>query len=96
MGVHAALVRPVLRTSRGRHAKPRPAWPWAAGWAAVLVLVAIWGPPALLLVPAAALVLIGAKLRTAARKIDTIFAEELTAEDPRETDQESDSAAEAA
>jgi hypothetical protein len=92
MNVHAALVRPVLRTSRGRHAKPRPAWPRVAGWAAVLVLVAIWGPPVLLVVPVAALALIGAKLRTAARKIDTIFAEELTGRAPRETDQECGSA----
>jgi peptidoglycan/LPS O-acetylase OafA/YrhL len=88
MSVHAALVRPVLQTSRGRHAKPRPAWPRVAGRAVFLVLavsavVAVVGagwPPVLLVVPAAALVLFVAsvaKLRTASRKIDTIFAEEL-------------------
>jgi fatty acid desaturase len=88
MSVHAALVRPVLQTSRGRHAKPRPAWPRVAGRAvflvlAVLAVVAVVGagwPPVLLVVPAAALVLFVAsvtKLRTASRKIDTIFAEEL-------------------
>lgn len=92
MDVHAALARPVLRSSRGRHAKPRPAWPRVAGWTAILVLVALWEPPVLLLVPVAALGLIAAKLRTAARKIDTIFAEELTGQASGETDQESDSA----
>jgi hypothetical protein len=48
--------------------------------------VAGW-PPVLLVVPAAALVLLVAgvvKLRTAARKIDSIFAEELTRETPAE------------
>jgi hypothetical protein len=45
-------------------------------------------PPVLLVVPATALVLLVAgvvKLRTAGRKIDTIFAEELTRETPAET-----------
>lgn len=104
MSVHAALVRPVPRPSRGRHAKPRPAWPRVAGRAvfpviAVLCAVAVAGagwPPVLLVVPAAALPLCVAsarKLRTASRKIDTIFAEELI--NP-ESDQECDPAAEAA
>lgn len=91
MSVHAAFPRPI-GTSRGRHAKPRPAWPRVAGRAvflisalvaAVLVIGAGW-PPVLLAVPAAALLLLVAsvaKLRTAARKIDTIFAEELTGRD---------------
>jgi peptidoglycan/LPS O-acetylase OafA/YrhL len=88
MNVHAALVRPVLRTSRGRHAKPRPVWPRVASRAVLLVLalfavVAVVGagwPPVLLVVPAAALALLVAsvaELRTAAQQIDTIFAEEL-------------------
>jgi hypothetical protein len=91
MSVHAALARPI-GTSRGRHAKPRPAWPRVVGRAVFLlsaviavvaVVVAGW-PPVLLAVPAAAFLLLVAsvaKLRTAARKIDTIFAEELTGED---------------
>jgi cobalamin biosynthesis protein CobD/CbiB len=89
MSVNAALVRP----ARGRHAKPRPAWPRVAGRAVFLVLALIFGgavvvaqwPPVLLVVPAAVLVLLVAsarKLRTAARKIDTIFAEELTIPEP--------------
>ena len=88
MSVHAALARPVFRTPSGRHAKPRPAWPRVAGRAvfllsALLAVAAVVGagwPPVLLVVPAAALVLLVAsvaKLRTAARKIDTIFTEEL-------------------
>ena len=92
MSVHAALARPVLRTPRGRHAKPRPAWPRVAARAlflvsaliaAVVVVGAGW-PPVLLVVPAAALLLLVAsvaKLRTAARKIDTIFVEELIERD---------------
>jgi hypothetical protein len=96
MSVHAALVRPVLRTPRGRHAKPRPAWPRVAVRVAFLVAALIsaggvagagW-PPVLLVVSTAALVLLVAsvaKLRTAARKIDTIFAEELSEPDARET-----------
>ncbi|MCR6488032.1 hypothetical protein M8542_34925 [Amycolatopsis sp. OK19-0408] len=57
---------------------------------AVISVVAVVGagwPPVLLVVPAAALLLLVAavaKLRTAARKIDTIFAEELTVETPAE------------
>ncbi|ADJ47678.1 hypothetical protein AMES_5853 [Amycolatopsis mediterranei S699] len=92
MSVHAALARPVLRTPRGRHAKPRPAWPRVAGRAVFLIfalvcVVAVTGfgwSPVLLVVPAAAFTLLVAsiaKLRTAARKIDTIFAEELTERD---------------
>ncbi|OXM60311.1 hypothetical protein [Amycolatopsis vastitatis] len=92
MSVHAALARPI-GTSRGRHAKPRPAWPRVAGRRAVFLLSAViaavavvgagW-PPVLLAVPAAALLLFAAsvaKLRTATGKIDTIFAEELTGRD---------------
>ncbi|MEV6832257.1 hypothetical protein [Amycolatopsis sp. NPDC051102] len=97
MSVHAALARPVFRTPSGRHAKPRPAWPRVAGRAVFLVIALIcvgavvgfgW-PPALLVVPAAALVLLvaaAAKLRSASRKIDTIFAEELSAPPDRGTD----------
>jgi hypothetical protein len=94
MSVHAALARPVLRTPRGRHAKPRPVWPRVVGRAVFLIsalfcAVAVVGfgwPPVLLVVPAATFVLLVAsiaKLRTAARKIDTIFAEELIESDPR-------------
>jgi peptidoglycan/LPS O-acetylase OafA/YrhL len=91
MSVHAALARPIGR-SRGRHAKPRPAWPrvavralflFSALIAAVVDLGAGW-PPVLLVVPAVVLLLFVAsvaKLRTAARKIDTIFAEELAERD---------------
>ena len=88
MSVHAALARPI-GTPRGRHAKPRPAWPRVVGRAvflvsAVIAALAVVGagwPPVLLVVPAAALLLLFAsvvKLRAAAGKIDTIFAEELT------------------
>ncbi|VVJ21354.1 Uncharacterised protein [Amycolatopsis camponoti] len=95
MSVHAALVRPVFGTPRGRHAKPRSAWPRMAVRTLFLLCAAIstgavvgadW-PPVLLVVPVAALLLLVAgavKLRTAARKIDTIFAEELTRETPAE------------
>ncbi|MEU4523580.1 hypothetical protein AB0F52_33305 [Amycolatopsis sp. NPDC024027] len=94
MSVNAALARPVFRTPRGRHAKPRPVWPRVAGRAVFLIsalvcAVAVAGfgwPPVLLVVPAAAFALLAAsvaKLRTAARKIDTIFAEELTGSDRR-------------
>lgn len=96
MSVHAALVRPVFGTPRGRHAKPRPAWPRVAVrtlflLCAVISVVAVVGagwPPVLLVVPAAALVLLAGavvKLRTASRKIDSIFAEELIRETPAET-----------
>lgn len=96
MSVHAALARPVFHTPRGRHAKPRPAWPRVAGRAfflltalvCVAAVVGLGWPPVLLVVPAAAFVLLVAsvaKLRTAARKIDTIFAEELTAPAARNT-----------
>ena len=96
MSVHAALARPVFGTPRGRHAKPRSAWPRVAVrtlflLCAMISAVAVLGggwPPVLLVVPAAALVLLVAgvvKLRAAARKIDTIFAEELTREMPAET-----------
>jgi hypothetical protein len=89
MSVHAVLARPILRPARGRHAKPRPAGPRVAARAVFLIFALIcagavvgfgW-PPVLLVVPAAAFVLLVAavaKLRTAARKIDTIFAEELS------------------
>ena len=85
MSVHAALARPVFRTSSGRHAKPRPAWPRVAGRAVFLIsallcagAVAGFGwPPALLVLPAALLVAGVVKLRAATRKIDAIFAEEL-------------------
>lgn len=92
MSVHAALARPVSGTPRGRHAKPLPAWPRVVARTLFLafalistgvVVLAGW-PPVLLVVPAAVLLLLVAsvaKLRTAARKIETIFAEEL----PRET-----------
>lgn len=96
MSVHAALARPVFGTPRGRHARPRPEWPrvvarmlflLCALISAVAVIGAGW-PPVLLVVPAAALALLVAsvvKLRTASRKIDSIFAEELTRETPAET-----------
>ncbi|MEU8637081.1 hypothetical protein AB0C38_33335 [Amycolatopsis sp. NPDC048633] len=95
MSVHAALVRPVFGTPRGRHAKPRSAWPRGAArtlflLCAMISIVAVVGagwPPVLLVVPAAALVLLvagAAKLRTASRKIDSIFAEELSRETPAE------------
>lgn len=95
MSVHAALVRPVFGTPRGRHAKPCATWPrvavrtlflLCAAISAVAVIGAGW-PPVLLVVPAAALVLLVAgvvKLRTASRKIDSIFTEELTRETPAE------------
>ncbi|WP_410614714.1 hypothetical protein [Amycolatopsis sp. lyj-109] len=100
MIVHAVLARPVFRTSSGRHAKPRPAWPRVAGRAvflvtAVICAVAVLGfgwPPVLLAVPAAAFALLlasVAKLRTASRKIDTIFAEELSDVSGYPTDQAS-------
>jgi hypothetical protein len=91
MSVHAAFARPVFGPPDGRHAKPRPVWPrvvartlflLAASVAAGAVIGAGW-PPVLLVVPAAALVLLVAavvKLQTTSRKIDTIFAEELTRE----------------
>lgn len=96
MSVHAALARPVFGALRGRHAKPRPAWPRVAARmlflacatiSAGLVIGAGW-PPVLLVVPAAAVLLLVAsvaKLRGATRKIDTIFAEELSAPQARET-----------
>lgn len=89
MSVHAALARPVLGAPRGRHAKPRATWPRVAARSAFLALALIsagmvvgagW-PPVLLVVPIAVLLLLVAsvtKLRTASRKIDAIFAEELT------------------
>ncbi|MGW3965515.1 hypothetical protein ACWED2_37245 [Amycolatopsis sp. NPDC005003] len=98
MSVHAALARPVFRTPSGRHAKPRPAWPRVAARAVFLitalfcvaaVTVFEW-PPVVLVVPAAALVLLVvsvAKLRTATRKIDTIFAEELSGPTVSRSDQ---------
>ena len=91
MSAHAALTQPA-GVPRGRHAKPRPAWPRVAGRAvfllsapiaAVAVLGAGW-PPVLLVVPVVALLLFVAsvaKLRTVAVKIDIIFAEELTERD---------------
>jgi len=105
MSVHAALVRPVLRTPHGRHAKPRPPWPRVTVRVAFLVLVLIFAggvvgagwPPVLLVVPTATLVLLVAsvvKLRTATRKIDTIFAEELSGPAARETVPENAAAAE--
>jgi peptidoglycan/LPS O-acetylase OafA/YrhL len=100
MSVHAVLARPVFRTSSGRHAKPRPAWPRVAGRAVFLVTalicaVAVIGfgwSPVLLVVPSAAFALLVAsvaKLRTASRKIDTIFAEELSVVSPDPIDQAS-------
>jgi fatty acid desaturase len=88
MSVHAALARPVFFTPSGRHAKPRPAWPRVAARAVFLItalicagaVVGFGWPPVLLVVPAAAFLLLVAgvaNLRTASRKIDTIFAEEL-------------------
>ncbi|MBE8519680.1 hypothetical protein ILP97_19640 [Amycolatopsis sp. H6(2020)] len=100
MSVHAALARPVFRTSSGRHAKPRPAWPRVAGRAVFLISALVcasavfllgW-PPVLLVMPAAAFVLLVAsvaKLRSASRKIDTIFAEELAEIPGTPMDQES-------
>lgn len=96
MSVHAALARPVFGTPRGRHAKPRSSWPRVVARTlflacAVISVVAVVGagwPPVLLVVPAAGLLLLVAgvaKLRTASRKIDTIFAEELAPETPAET-----------
>ncbi|MEU0532050.1 hypothetical protein [Amycolatopsis tolypomycina] len=90
MSVHAALARPVFPTPRGRHAKPRPAWPRVAGRAVVLITapacgLAIggfgWLP--LLLVVLVAGIAVVANVRTASRKIDAIFAEELP--DPPKT-----------
>jgi hypothetical protein len=95
MSVHAALARPVFGTPRGRHAKPRSAWPRMVARTLFLlcglisagaVIGADW-PPVLLVVPAAVLVLIVAgvlKLRAASQKIDSIFAEEVTRETPAE------------
>ncbi|WP_439381716.1 hypothetical protein [Amycolatopsis lexingtonensis] len=83
MSVHAALARPVPHTSRGRHAKPRPAGhrvPVRAVFTTLALIIAgVAWPPAVLvvLVPLVAGVAGAAKLRTASRKIDTIFAEEL-------------------
>lgn len=93
MSVHAALARPVFDTPRGRHAKPRPAWPRVVARAIFLItallcvgaVVGLGWPPVLLVVPAAAFTLLVAsvaKLRAASRKIDTIFAEELSAPAP--------------
>ncbi|RSD11512.1 hypothetical protein [Amycolatopsis eburnea] len=82
MSVHAALARPVSPTARGRHAKPRPAWHRVAAgavFAALALIIAgmVWPPAALaVLVPLGAGV---AKLRTASRTVDAIFAEELIA-----------------
>ncbi|GAB3149602.1 hypothetical protein GCM10027258_46330 [Amycolatopsis stemonae] len=95
MSVHAALARPVFGTPRGRHAKPRPVWPRVAvrtlfllcALISTFAVVGAGWPPVLLVVPAAALLLLVAgalELRTAARKIDTIFAEELSREMPAE------------
>lgn len=89
MSVHAVLARPIFSTSRGRHAKPRAAWPRVAARALFLIfalscagaVVGFGWPLVLLAVPAAAFVLVVAgvaKLRTAGRTIDTIFAEELS------------------
>lgn len=96
MSVHAALARPVLGAPRGRHAKPRATWPRVVARSSFLTLALIsagvvvgagW-PPILLVVPVAILLLLVAgvtKLRTASRKIDTIFAEELAVPVARET-----------
>jgi hypothetical protein len=100
MSVHAALARPVFGASRGRHAKPGPTWPrvvartlfLALALISVGMVVGAGRPPVLLVVPAAMLVLLVAsiaKLRTASAKIDTIFAEELSAPATRETVAES-------
>jgi hypothetical protein len=90
MSVHAALARPVFGAPRGRHAKPRAAWPRIVARTSFLALALIsagavvaadW-PPILLVVPIAVLLLLVAsvtKLRTASRKIDAIFTEELSA-----------------
>jgi hypothetical protein len=89
MSVHAVLARPAFGATRGRHAKPGPTWPRVATrtlffFGALISAGLIIGddrPPALLVVPATALLLLVAsvtKLRGAAGKIDTIFAEELT------------------
>ncbi|MFJ1768337.1 hypothetical protein ACIOD2_49030 [Amycolatopsis sp. NPDC088138] len=105
MSVHAALARPVLGSSRGRHAKPAPSWPRVVARTLFLalalisagVVVGLGWPPVLLVVPAAVLVLLVAsvaKLRTASAKIDTIFAEELSAPRVAEIDVESAVAAE--
>ena len=93
MSVHVVRARPIFRPARGRHAKPRPAGPWVAARAVFLifalacagVVVGLGWPPVLLVVPAAAFVLLVAavaKLRTAVRKIDSIFAEELSEPGP--------------
>lgn len=87
MSVHAA-VEPAHHRRHGRHARPRPAWPRIAirlvtaalALSAVLAVVGADLPPILLVVPIAVLLTLAAaaaKLRTASRKIDVIFAEEL-------------------
>jgi hypothetical protein len=91
MSVHAVLARPVFGATRGRHAKPAPTWPrvavrmlfLAGAMISAGVVVGAGRPPVLLVVPVAALLLLVAsvtKLRGAARKIDTIFTEELIRE----------------
>jgi hypothetical protein len=107
MSVHAALARPVFGAPRGRHTKPRAAWPRVAARTFFLALALLSAglvvgaglPPVLLVVPAAVLLLLVAsvtKLRTASRKIDSIFAAELSAPATRETEIENDVAAEVA
>ncbi|WP_328452509.1 hypothetical protein [Amycolatopsis sp. NBC_00438] len=92
MSVHAALARPVPGAPRGRHAKPRARWPrvvvrtsfLALALTALGAVVGAGWPPVLLVVPIAILLLLVAsvtKLRTASRKIDSIFAAELSAPD---------------
>ncbi|MEA5360111.1 hypothetical protein VA596_11235 [Amycolatopsis sp., V23-08] len=104
MSVHAALARPVLGASRGRHAKPAPTWPrvvartlfLALALVSIAAVVVLDWPPVLLVVPAAVLLLLVAsvaKLRTASAKIDSIFAEELSVTAEREMDVESGVAA---
>ncbi len=95
MSVHAALARPVLGAPSGRHAKPRATWPRVVARSGFLALALIsagvvvgagWSP-ILLVAPIAVLLLLVAsvtKLRTASRKIDAIFAEELATPMARE------------
>lgn len=81
MSVHAALARPVSEKRRARIV----AWTLFLVTPLALVFAGVAWPFA---VAAAVLVPVAGKLRTAARKVDAIFAEELVREtvpEPRST-----------